>query len=59
MQYKVLTKMLYSWEDVWNDDKFETFKQAKKEIKDHVKTCHENNMECSLSDFKILNTMEG
>jgi len=54
MQYKVLTKMLYGWESVWNDDHFETFKQAKKEIEDHVKTCHENNMECSLNDFKIM-----
>ena len=54
MQYKVLTKMLYGWESVWNDDRFETFEQAKKEIEDHVKTCHENNMECSLNDFKII-----
>ena len=55
MQYKVLTKMLYGWESVWNDDRFETFELAKKEIEDHVKTCHENNMECSLNDFKIIN----
>jgi len=54
MQYKVLTKMLYGWESVWNDDRFETFEQAKKEIEDHVKTCNENNMECSLNDFKIM-----
>ena len=54
MQYKVLTKMLYGWESVWNDDCFETFELAKKEIEDHVKICHENNMECSLNDFKII-----
>tara|TARA_R100001369_G_scaffold38472_1_gene64223 strand:- start:205 stop:534 length:330 start_codon:yes stop_codon:yes gene_type:complete len=53
-KYKVLTYMSYGWDNIWNENSFETPQEAQKEINDHVKTCHENNMECNLNDFKII-----
>ncbi len=53
-KYKVLNKTLFGWESIWNTDEFQTLEEAKAEINDHVKTCHENNMECNLNDFKII-----
>mgnify|MGYP003641338430 FL=1 len=53
-EYRVLTKMMYGWDDIWQDDKFETRDQAQAMIEDHVETCKENNMEASLDDFKII-----
>ena len=53
-EYRVLTKMIYGWDDIWEDDKFETRDEAQAMIEDHVETCKENNMEASLDDFKII-----
>ena len=53
-KYKVLTYMSYGWDNIWNENSFKTLQEAQKEINNHVKTCHENNMECNLNDFKII-----
>ena len=53
-EYRVLTKMMYGWDDICEDDKFETRDEAQAMIEDHVETCKENNMEASLDDFKII-----
>jgi hypothetical protein len=53
-EYRVLTKMMYGWDDVWQDDKFETRAEAQEMIEDHVKNCKENNMITSLNEFKII-----
>tara|TARA_R100000544_G_C2169947_1_gene31742 strand:- start:326 stop:508 length:183 start_codon:yes stop_codon:yes gene_type:complete len=53
-EYRVLTKMMYGWDDIWQDDKFETRAEAQAMIKDHVKNCKENNMITSLNEFKII-----
>ena len=46
--------MMYGWDDIWEDDKFETRDQAQAMIEDHVETCKDSNMEASLDDFKII-----
>jgi|TARA_R110000796_G_scaffold53525_1_gene125552 hypothetical protein len=53
-EYRVLTKMMYGWDDIWQDDKFETRAEAQAMIEDHVKNCKENNMITSLNEFKII-----
>ena len=54
IEYRVLTKMMYGWDDIWQDDKFETREAAQAMIEDHVETCKDSNMEASLDDFKII-----
>ena len=58
IEYRVLTKMMYGWDDIWEDDKFETRAEAQAMIEDHVETCKQNNMEASLDDFKIIKKQE-
>ena len=53
-EYRVLTKMMYGWDDIWEDDKFETREAAQAMIEDHVETCKDSNMKASLDDFKII-----
>jgi len=54
IEYRVLTKMMYGWDDIWQDDKFETRDQAQAMIEDHVETCKDSDIEASLDDFKII-----
>ena len=54
IEYRVLTKMMYGWDDIWQDDKFETRDQAQAMIEDHIETCKDSDIEASLDDFKII-----
>ena len=45
---------MYGWDDIWQDDKFETRDQAQAMIEDHVETCKDSDIEASLDDFKII-----
>ena len=54
IEYRVLTKMMYGWDDIWQDDTFETRDQAQAMIEDHVETCKDSDIEASLDDFKII-----